>query len=281
MISSKSPRRVMLAAYHLAKDALPKFSSKFSRRDFTRPQLFACLVLKEFEKKDYRGAEQLLWDCPDLRRAIGLSKAPDHTTLHRASEAIFALPRARKLLNKLIEFARAAKVLGKTVALAALDSSGYETRHISSYFVRRRAKGGVAKKAEKTQEIIYSRFPKLGIVVDCATHLILSFWAGIGPGADHPHFGDCLFHAWRRANLRTLAADAGYDSESNHQLARSDMNVKTLIPALIGRRRNDGGPPSGRWRRVMAGLLGTKGGRRKSGYSQRWQTELKGTRPFI
>src|SRR6266849_8717989 len=53
MISSKSPRRVMLAAFDLATDALPEFSSKFSRRDFTRPQLFACLVLKEFWKGDY------------------------------------------------------------------------------------------------------------------------------------------------------------------------------------------------------------------------------------
>jgi len=263
----------MLAAFELAKDALPEFSSKFSRQDFTQPQLFACLVLKEFEKKDYRGAEQLLWDCPDLRRAIGLGKAPDHTTLHRAGKALLALPRAQKLLDRFIIFARAWKVLGRTVALAALDSSGYESHHISSYFVRRRARGGVAKKAEKTQETTYSRFPKLGIAVDCATHLILSFWAGTGPGADHPHFDDCLYHAWRRANVRKLAADAGYDSESNHQLARLDMKVKTLIPALIGRRRKDGGPPGGRWRRVMAELLRTKRGRRKSGYSQRWQSE--------
>ena len=263
----------MLVAYHLAKDALPDYSSKFSRQDFTWPQLFACLVLKEFEKKDYRGVEQLLWDCPDLRRAIDLAKAPDHTTLHRAGKTLLSSPRARKLLDRLIVFARACRVLGKTVALAALDSSGYETRHISSYFVRRRAKGGVAKNAEKTQEITYSRFPKLGIVVDCATHLVLSFWAGIGPGSDHGHFDDCLYHAWRRATVRKLAADAGYDSEPNHQLARSDMNVKTLIPALIGRRRKDGGPPSGRWRAVMAKLLRTKRGRRKSGYSQRWQSE--------
>ena len=263
----------MLAAYHLAKDALPEFSSKFSRQDFTQPQLFACLVLKEFEKKDYRGIEQFLWDCRDLRRAIGLTKAPDHTTLHRASAAIMALPRAQKLLDKLVQFARACKMLGKTVALAAMDSSGYEAHHVSSYFVRRRAKGGVAKRAEKTQEITYNRFPKLAIVVDVATHLILSFWAGIGPGADHPHFDDCLYHAWRRADVRRVAADAGYDSESNHQLARSDLNVKTLIPALIGRRRKDGGPPSGRWRRVMSQLLRTKRRRRKSGYSQRWQSE--------
>jgi len=263
----------MLAAFHLASDTLPEFSSKFSRRDFTRPQLFACLVLKEFEKKDYRGIEQLLWDCPDLRRLIGLSKPPDHTTLQRASVALLGLPRARRMLDKLVALARAWKILGKTVALAALDSSGYEARHVSRYFVRRRAKGGIAKGAAKTQEITYTRFPKLAIVVDCATHLILSFWTGIGPGPDHGHFDDCVYHAWRRADVRKLAADSGYDSEAAHQLARSDMGIKTLIPPWSGRPRQDGRPPGGRWRRVMSILLGTQQRRRKSGYGQRWQCE--------
>jgi len=101
----------MLVAYHLAKNALPEFSSKFSRKDFSKPQLFACLVLKEFEKKDYRGVEQLLWDWPEARRAIGLAKAPDHTTLHRAAKALFSLPRARKLLDQLVVFARTCRVL--------------------------------------------------------------------------------------------------------------------------------------------------------------------------
>src|SRR5258708_522281 len=201
MLTSKSPRRVMLAAYQLAMDALPSYTCKFSRRDFTRPQLFTCLVLKEFEKKDYRGIEQLLWDCRDLRQAIGLHKAPDHTTLHRPSKALLTLPRAQRLLDQLVAFARKWKVLGRNVKLAAMDSSGYEARHISSYFVRRRAKGERGKINGKTQETTYSRFPKLAIAVDCATHLVLSFWTGTGPGADHPHFSDCLFHAWRRTNL--------------------------------------------------------------------------------
>lgn len=273
MLTSKSPRRVMLAAYQLAMDALPRFTCKFSRRDFTRPQLFACLVLKEFEKKDYRGVEQLLWDCPDLRLAIGLNKAPDHTTLHRASKALLALPRAQRLLDKFVAFARKWKVLGRNVRLAAMDSSGYEARHISSYFVRRRSKGERDKINGKMQEITYSRYPKLAIVVDCATHLVLSFWTGTGPGSDHPHFDDCLYQAWRRTNPAKLAADAGYDSEANHELARQDMRIKTLIPPEIGRRRKDGGPPGGRWRRVMSILLGTKRRRRKSGYTQRWQSE--------
>ena len=114
----------MLVAYHLAKDALPEFSSKFSGKDFSKPQLFACLVLKEFEKKDYRGVEQLLWDWPEARRAIGLAKAPDHTTLHRAAKALLSLPQARKLLDQLVVFPRTCRVLGKSVALGKENGPG-------------------------------------------------------------------------------------------------------------------------------------------------------------
>ena len=49
----------MLAAFALAKDVLPKFTCKFSRKDFTLPQLFACLALREHQKKSYRGIEAL------------------------------------------------------------------------------------------------------------------------------------------------------------------------------------------------------------------------------
>src|SRR5437870_3850549 len=128
MTTSKSPRRVLLTAYHVGQDALPEYSSKFSRHDFTLPQLFACLVLKEFERKDYRGAEQLLIDCRELRQAIGLTVAPDHTTLKRAADRLLAAPRARRLLDEVVRFARLCKVLGRGVALAAMDASGFESR---------------------------------------------------------------------------------------------------------------------------------------------------------
>jgi hypothetical protein len=47
----------MLVAYYLAKQSIPEYSNKFSRRDFTLPQLFACLVLREHQNKSYRGIE--------------------------------------------------------------------------------------------------------------------------------------------------------------------------------------------------------------------------------
>ena len=46
--TSKSPRAVALEALATAHRALPAYSSRFSRRDFTLAQHFACLVLKSF-----------------------------------------------------------------------------------------------------------------------------------------------------------------------------------------------------------------------------------------
>lgn len=52
----------MRVAFALAAQTLPKYASKFSRHDFTLPQLFACLVVREHQRKSYRAAEVLLRD---------------------------------------------------------------------------------------------------------------------------------------------------------------------------------------------------------------------------
>jgi hypothetical protein len=83
MMTSKSPRKVAMVALAAGKEAFSDYSHIYSPHKFTQPQLFACLVLKEFEKKDYRGVCQLLAGCSDLRDAIGLKAVPHHATLQR------------------------------------------------------------------------------------------------------------------------------------------------------------------------------------------------------
>ena len=86
--TSKSPRRVLLTAYATANDALPAYAHRFSPKKFTQHQLFACLVLKEFLKIDYRGVVNVLADCPALRAAIDLSNVPHYTTLQKAADRL-------------------------------------------------------------------------------------------------------------------------------------------------------------------------------------------------
>ncbi len=85
---TKSPRAVAQEALRVARDALPEYSSKFSRKDFTQYQLFALLVLKTFLKTDYRGLIQILVDFGELRDDLGLDKVPHYSTLCKAGQRL-------------------------------------------------------------------------------------------------------------------------------------------------------------------------------------------------
>src|SRR4051794_16525750 len=99
MLTCKSPRKVMRAAWHLASQCLPNYTCKFSRHDFTLPQLFACLAVKELLKRSYRGAEELLRDAEHWCRDLGMRRAPDHNTLWRAADHLLRAHRVSKLLD--------------------------------------------------------------------------------------------------------------------------------------------------------------------------------------
>src|ERR1700733_12141076 len=103
MISSKSPRKVAMVALAAGKEAFSDYSSLYSPHKFTQPQLFACLVLKEFEKKDYRGIWQLLIDWEDLRQAIGLRSVPHYTTLQKASRRLLKAKPVRELIANTVQ----------------------------------------------------------------------------------------------------------------------------------------------------------------------------------
>src|SRR4029079_15466222 len=78
--------------------------------------------------------------------------------------------------------------------------------------------------------------------------------------------------AWRRgAAVKCVVADAGFDSEDNHRIARLDISVRSIIPPEIGRPSKDGSPPSGYFRRLMHHRFKRKAD--KKWYGQRWQVE--------
>ena len=81
--TSKSPKKVALAALDVGKEALPDYSHRFSPKVFTQAQLFACLVLKEFFRTDYRGIVAILADMPNLRQVTRAQAAPPTTRFAR------------------------------------------------------------------------------------------------------------------------------------------------------------------------------------------------------
>ena len=128
----------MRAAHALGCRCLRTYSSKFSRHDYTLPQLFACLVVREQMRLSYRGAEALLRDGRAWCRAIGMKrgKTPDHATLARAAAAILNGRRKKRvargcgrspqevneLLRSFDEMRKMMKQLGGTKGLAAMKS---------------------------------------------------------------------------------------------------------------------------------------------------------------
>ena len=66
----KSPLGLARTAQSVARESIPAYSSKLSRRDFTLHQHFVLLALREFLKTDYRGLEQILKDWAELREVL-------------------------------------------------------------------------------------------------------------------------------------------------------------------------------------------------------------------
>lgn len=190
MTTSKSPLQILMVAYEIGKAALRRYAHRFSPKKFTQPQLFACLVLKVFLKLDYRGLSALLKDTSELCNAIGLAAVPHFTTFHKASRRLLGSRRAKRLLRTTVRRAVAGRLVKPTVRLAAMDATGLESHHASAYYVRRKAKGGKSE-----QKTTYTRFPKLGLICDCTSHLVLALVPGRGPGLDILHFRAALNQA--------------------------------------------------------------------------------------
>lgn len=239
--------------------ALRPYAHRCSPKVYTRPQLFACLVLKTFLKTDYRGLASHLVDHSDLRVTLGLRTVPHFTTLHKASKRLLQLGRARHLFTATVHRFLKRR---RRVRRAAFDSTGLECGHRSLYYIRRR--NGSLK---RWQTVAYSRYAKLEAAFECRSHLMVGVLVGRGPRPDTDRFAPLLDDTRRRVRIQDALADAGYDSEPNHRYARDTCGVRSFIPATIGRPTIK--PPTGRYRRQMKQRLNKHYGH----YGQRWQGE--------
>jgi hypothetical protein len=87
-VSTRSPVALARKALEVTRQAVPAYSSKFSKKAFTQHQLLAMLALEQFLKTDDRGLVAYLADCSDLRDVLGLTKVPHFTTLFHARKRL-------------------------------------------------------------------------------------------------------------------------------------------------------------------------------------------------
>jgi hypothetical protein len=235
---TRSPLRLAEVALAVGRAALPAYSGKFSRKDFTQPQLFAVLVVRRFLKADYRSITAWLYEWSDLRRVLGLQKVPHYSTLCKAEERLMGEGSFPRLLKAVVTCARRKKLIGKKPE-AALDATGLETRHTSAHYVKRTG---------------YKRFlryawPKLTAVCHTTSHLIVGAAPGIGPSQDSPYLPPALRQAALMIRPHRLLADKAFDAEHNHVLCHK-LGVRSVaIP--INRRRGGRKWPKTKHRRRM------------------------------
>jgi hypothetical protein len=259
MVTSKSTLTVARMALRAARDVWPDYARPKSPRKFTQPQLAACLIVKEFLRVDYRGLQARLAEWSDLRAVLGLTRVPHFTTLCAASRRLLNTGGADALLAATLALCRKAKLLPQRSRLAAIDSTGLESRHVSAYFTQR---------CQRHCGHYKHRYPKLSAVCDTANHLMLGAVIDRGPKLDHAEDEATLLAALNHQKLQTLVGDAGYESERFHGLCRHDLGVRSIIPTTQrGRPRRDGQPKAvtGTYQRLMQRRFP------KKLYGQRWQ----------
>jgi hypothetical protein len=113
------------------RQAIPRYSSRFSRKDFTVWQHVALLVLWQRMRKSYREyVDDFLTVADRVVLALGLSKLPHFTTIEK-----FVLRVPGTLLER---------VMGGFVLLTRIryqvfspDSSGFSPSHVSRYYALR------------------------------------------------------------------------------------------------------------------------------------------------
>lgn len=255
----------MREAHGLASRVWPDYGHAFSRHDFTLPQLFACLVVREMLRLSYRKTEALLRDTPQWLQAIGMARAPDHNTLWRAFAAMVETRKVNRALDLLAELFAGERLLKLSAAKPlTIDSTCYEPRHRSRHYDRVCRRIGLAegakyaKRPEKStpEQVNRARsartrsMPKLALAVSAGSHVVLAARTHTGTGSDAPDFAPLLYRSWRRVpSVKAVVADAGYDGEKNHRAARLDMGVRSVIPPKVGRPTTK--PPAARFRRLM------------------------------
>ncbi|MBX3415994.1 MAG: transposase [Pirellulaceae bacterium] len=95
----------------------------------------------------------------------------------------------------------------------------------------------------------FSFSPKLAIVCKTFNQFIIAFQTHRGPKPDVDELKSLLAQTRRLVGIKVLVADAGYDSEPNHEFVRQVIGARTVIPAKHGSPTDK--PARGKYRRLM------------------------------
>ena len=219
-------------ALQVSRAVLPRYRSRFSKRQFTQPQLLAILCLMRYEDWTFREAEVRLSEHRELRQVLGLVSVPDFTTLYRFLQRLDdqTIDRAvgetvRRLRGSLRQKRKRARV--------AVDATGLAQGAVSTFFVRRMHHHGQKPRpwrhwlkwvvaADLDQQFVLSQLARRGLWNDCANLPAVAVEAAFSQQT--PHRAWC-WPMWSSALASAI-----------HTYIRQRLGAQSVIPAKRGKK---------------------------------------------
>jgi IS5 family transposase len=190
-------------AHNLAQRAVPKYSSKYSRKEFTQPQLITLNLLRIKCDWTYRGTVTMVRLMTVIREELGLDLVPQPSTLW------YAFDRMKMSIGWLL--------LDETLeefdldGFAGIDATGFERSCASSYYASTTKMDISSVKTTVLADLEHQ------VVLDVHMTTTRKHDTQIGPDllAKHPQ-------------LDTLVADKGYCDRSFRDQLR-DQGIRPLV----------------------------------------------------
>jgi len=192
------------SAIVLARRAVSRFSTRYSRKRFSLRQHVVLLCLKVKKTTTYRNLVDELIEMPCVRDALNLGSIPAPSTLCKAFDRL-EMAVWRVLLNVSLADLPLNGITG-------IDASGFEQAHASTHYTKRT--NLTIQHLETT------------LLVDTATNAIL----GIHVTTTRKHDTQITPQVVKRngQSITVLTDDKGYDDQKLHRLAR-DHDIRPFI----------------------------------------------------
>lgn len=219
------------------RSGMPRYRSKFSNRIFDQWIWIVLLVLRQYERKDYRSFIDWLEVAEPVIECLEMKRIPHFTSLQKAAARLDSIA-VRRIIGRFVREHESEEVM----RIVSIDSTGYRMEHASKYYQTRLTYKG-------KERDIHRRHLKSTISIDTETLMIVATKTRRGPASDHRDFHLVARATHRVARPDIYVADKGYDAERHHTLVREELMAMAIIPA-----RNDDVPPyrtRGKYRKQM------------------------------
>ena len=209
--------KFLKVSFGLCKNRLRRYSSVYSRHDFTQHQLMSLLMLKTRMRLRYREFAGLVSICPKISCVLMLPRIPHYTTLQKFFSRI-----GSPLLDRLLYVS--INLFDISSPWIAVDSTGHSSAYASRHYEHR-----IHRKRKN--------YSKNSIAVDTKTQIIFAQKVRIGSRHDSID-ADALIRKTKSLNPKGFSLDKGYDCERIHKVIREELGADSQIPVRMGLTKN-------------------------------------------